>query len=86
MAEIRYRIDAGDRISGVSDSWSPFALANDGIELARPLVGRAIWDFISGVTTRAVYLELFARVRHGRAVTFPYRCDSPALRRFSACK
>ena len=82
MVNIRYRIDGCDRIAGVSESWAPFAIGNDGIELARPLIGRAIWDFVSGVTTRAVYLELFARVRHGRTVTFPYRCDSPALRRF----
>ena len=82
MVNIRYRIDGRDLIAGVSESWAPFALANGAIDLAQPLVGRSIWDFLSGVTTREIYRELFARVRHGRTVTFPYRCDSPALRRF----
>lgn len=82
MANIRYQIDGGDLITTVSDSWSVFAMANDAPKLAQPPVGRAIWDSILGGTTREVYRQLFARVRQGRTVTFPYRCDAPGLRRF----
>lgn len=45
-------------------------------------MGRSLWEFVGDVTTRQVYRDLLARVRGGRTVSFPYRCDSPSLRRF----
>lgn len=79
---ISYDINANDQITAVSDSWAPFAVANDAPHLAAGVIGRSIWEFVSGVTTRQLYHELFSRVRTGRTVSFAYRCDSPGLRRF----
>ncbi len=78
-----YRIDAQDRITGVNAAWDRFAAANgadflaDGRVLSRPL-----WDFVSDSTTRHLYRQILEKVRAGRAVSFPFRCDSPGARRF----
>lgn len=80
-ARLTYRIDRGDVIAAVDDAWAPFARANEAPHLA-DVLGRPLWDYVSDDTTRQVYRDLLARVRAGHDVTFPYRCDAPALRRF----
>ena len=79
---IRYQIDGRDAITSVSDSWAPFARANGAAALAEGALGRSLWEFVSEVTTEHLYRNLVTRVRAGHTVTFPYRCDAPALRRF----
>ena len=76
---VSYEINAQDTIIVLGGEWVPFALANDAPELAYGIVGRSIWDFIAGSVTRHIYSELLTRVREGRRVVFPFRCDSPSL-------
>ncbi len=79
-----YRIDGGDSIVFVSDLWCEFAVRNDAPELtAKRVLDRSLWDFIAGPETLRLYREIFARVRRtGKAVTIPFRCDAPAVRRY----
>ncbi len=79
---LTYRIDAADRLTSVSPGWDDFALANDGAAATSEFVlGRPLWDFISDVTTAALYRKVLQRIRSGRAMTYAFRCDSPACRR-----
>lgn len=82
MELISYQIDGHDEITAVSDSWTSFAASNAAADLTEQVVGHSMWDFVCGDTTRQVYRDLLTRVRDGRTVTFSYRCDSFALRRF----
>jgi hypothetical protein len=80
--EIVYRIDGEDRIVFVNDEWDRFALANGGGELGSLFIlDRSLWEFVSDPGTRDIYLEAVRRVRHGRALHFSFRCDSPDCRR-----
>jgi hypothetical protein len=81
-ARVTYEINAGDEIVSVGHDWAAFASANGSPELAAGAVGRPLFHFVSDPTTRHVYRELLARVRAGRTISFDYRCDAPALRRF----
>lgn len=78
---LTYRIDGRDVIAAVNDAWAPFAQANQAPQLT-DVVGQSVWDHVADDTTRQVYRDLIAGVRAGRIVTFTYRCDAPALRRF----
>ncbi len=76
-----YRVDAADRIVSVNDAWRSFATANDGAGLADPL-GQSLWQHIGDQGSRDLYSLLFTSVRvSGRSLSYPYRCDSPTLRR-----
>lgn len=80
-----YRLDAADVIVGVSDNWSVFADANAWGSAMPPegVVGRELWEFIHDYQTRQLYEALFQRARNGvPARPIPFRCDSPAERRF----
>ena len=78
-----YRIDAVDVITDVDDSWVEFAQRNEAESLTRTaVVGSSLWSHVSGDEVRHVYERLFEHVRSGREITVPFRCDSPALRRF----
>lgn len=81
---IHYRIDAENRISSVSDSWSEFALDNGSAKLRREdVVGTSLWDWIADPETEQLYRTLIERVRTtGRKLSVPFRCDAPELRRF----
>jgi hypothetical protein len=81
---IHYRIDAQDRLIEVSGPWNDFACVNGSTDLEPESVcGRSLWSFIVDETTQAIYRALFAHVREKQeTVVFPYRCDSPTLRRF----
>lgn len=82
-ADVAYRIDSRDVFVHLSDGWLDFATANDAPDL-RPenVVGRPLWDFVADETTRQLYREILVRVRAGRVVSFPFRCDAPDSRRF----
>lgn len=77
-----YRIDADDRFTWVNDAWVDWARANDAGHLATGIVGSSLWDHVHGRETQQLYRELLHRARHAqKRLWFPYRCDSPQLRR-----
>lgn len=83
MQNVLYCVDENDKLERASDSWDLFAAANDGqTVLWERVKGRSLWDFVSDRTTRGLYSDLLERVRAGRPVSFPFRCDSPGVRRF----
>jgi hypothetical protein len=79
----RYRIDSADQIIWADEWWFAFARENGSAELTEEeVLGRPLWDFVSGEVTREVYKDIHARVRRtGNAVVIPFRCDSPSVRR-----
>jgi hypothetical protein len=79
----RYRVDAADVLVWVDALWLAFARENGAAELVKESVlGRLLWDFVSGNEIRRLYLEIHSRVRiSGHAVVLPFRCDSPSLQR-----
>lgn len=81
LDRLTYRVDRGDVITEVDEAWAPFARANQAPQLENVL-GQSLWDHVADDTTRQVYRDLLSRVRSGHEVSFPYRCDAPALRRF----
>lgn len=82
MGSVIYQLNARDEIISVGGDWVRFAEANEAADLSDGVIGRPLWDFVTGSTTRYVYRELLARVRAGRTVAFNYRCDSTSLCRF----
>lgn len=79
-----YCVDSADSVTFVNDAWRAFAIANDAPELtAQAVVHHSLWDFIADPETIHLYRQIFARARgSGHAVTIPFRCDAPALRRY----
>lgn len=79
-----YKIDSSDCISFVDASWTQFATENDASRLSmQSLIGTSIWEFISGIETRHLYEQIYSTVRTCRkTIKFPFRCDSPTVRRF----
>lgn len=80
-----YELDADLRITSVDAGWAEFAVANHAPELVPPSgpLGQSVLSCITDATSTLLYKRLFQRVlQTGRAVAFPIRCDSPALRRF----
>jgi hypothetical protein len=79
-----YRIDADARIEWVDDGWDRFIEENAGAPaLTRErVIGTSLWDWLTGAETKHLYTLLVARVRKTqRAVTLPFCCDAPHLRR-----
>ncbi len=78
-----YELSSQNRIMAVSDNWDPFARGNGGAAaLAHAVMGRPIWDFVSGVDTRSYLNALFFAARSaGTRVAVRYRGDSAAERR-----
>jgi hypothetical protein len=83
-AVVRYRIDGWDHIVEIGGAWESFAAENDGRAVAAAnVLGRPLWDFITGPTTVLIWRQVLDHVRQiGVSVRFSYRCDSPQLRRF----
>jgi hypothetical protein len=73
-----YVIDARDRVASVNEVWTDFAAENGAPGLADRVLGQVLWRFIEGEQTESIYRALFQRVREGRTITFPYRCDAPS--------
>ena len=80
----RYRLDANDVLVEVDARWLAFARENGAMGLNRDAVlGRSIWEFIKGETVIAIYKAIHERVRRDAdSAVFPFRCDSPNLRRY----
>lgn len=81
-----YRLDQDNRLIFVNEEWHLFATANQADHLDDQAVqGRSIWEFIHDGETRQLHETLLNRVR-GRTplCNLPFRCNSPALRRFMA--
>ncbi|GAB6058948.1 hypothetical protein [Desulfonatronum parangueonense] len=79
-----YSLDGQDRLIGVSGAWDDFAEQNNGVNLrTENVLGRQIWDFVTGDASRMWLNTIFqlARVR-GTDLERPYRCDSPTMKRF----
>jgi hypothetical protein len=83
MRDLRYVIDARDRLVEVGPGWDAFAEANGAPELvAEKVVGRPLPSFVDDSTTRALYAHLLDRIRtDGRPVCVWLRCDAPTVRR-----
>jgi hypothetical protein len=79
---LRYDVDGTDEITAVCDSWGPFAEENGSDDLApENVIGRSLWDFVTDETTQQLYRDILVRVRQGRTIRFPIRCDAPDRRR-----
>jgi hypothetical protein len=76
-----YGIDASDTISFVSPEWLRFAQDNQAPELTEPaVVGKPIWQFITGAETRVLYEDLFRGLRaRPSEIIVPFRCDSSTV-------
>lgn len=81
-ADVRYVLDAEDRIVEVAPHWEEFGRKNAAPDATLHPLGRLLWDFISDPTTRQLYQAMVRRARGGERVRVPYRCDAPDRRRF----
>ncbi len=80
--DVIYRLNDRDEICFANEAYDQFAAANDGMSCASGAVlHHPLWGFITDRTTRQLYRDILGRVRRGRPVRFPFRCDSPACRR-----
>ncbi|MCF7805966.1 MAG: hypothetical protein K9N46_16370 [Candidatus Marinimicrobia bacterium] len=81
--EYIYTIDGNDIIRSVNEDFESFARANDGRELAGgSVIGRSLWNYVTGELTKGYYKNLISAVRENReSITLPFRCDAPSLRR-----
>lgn len=79
-----YRLDEDNRIFFVNEDWLAFARENDAPGLTRETVlDQPIASFIDDWETFHLYELIFRRVRMtGLQITLPFRCDTPAIRRF----
>jgi hypothetical protein len=84
MRPIVYWIDPDDAIVRVNAAWTQFAIENDAPELTPDrVVSASLWACMGGdAATKGLYAALLERVRAGAEATFPFRCDSPGLRRY----
>jgi hypothetical protein len=79
--DVVYLVDAADRLTGFGGGWDSSALRSGPRLPDHGVLGRPLWDFVSDPGTVEVYRAVLARVRAGRVVTFPLRCDAPSARR-----
>jgi len=79
-----YDISARNEVIKLSANWVSLVEGSSVGELAPDqILGRSIWDFISGRGTRHIFEILFEKVRRrGELARFNFRCDSPDCRRF----
>lgn len=79
-----YSINGADLIQSVDEPWLRFARENGALELTREaVIGKSLWECISGSDTQNFYRAVFHRVRSKKIeVTLPFRCDSLELLRF----
>lgn len=85
MTKFIYVIDKLDRIISVSDNWLSFAQENQAGEICHPdiIINKPIWEFIDGDETKELYRIILEAIRTtNKAVTLPFRCDSPEKRRY----
>lgn len=73
-----YQLDANDTITATDPGWDCFARSNGGAgAMAEQVVGRSLWEFISGAETIAALKAVFANARRTEIPWgMRYRCDS----------
>lgn len=85
LAGVAYMVDVDNRILGIGRrGWRLFAVESGALDLAEPepLIGRDLFDFITGDDVRGAYEYMLGRVRLGEPqITLPCRCDAPAVTR-----
>ena len=83
-----YWIDEKDVIFRVSGPWDDFALENNGERACSEFVlGKPIWSFIFGETTKTWLNAIIGLVRIKQdIIERPYRCDSPSLKRYMSMR
>ena len=83
-SRVCYQVDVRDTIRSVNAAWNLFAAKNDAAALtAERVIGRSLWSYVDGEDVIAIYQSLLAFVRQrAQEVSFPYRCDSPNMKRF----
>ena len=83
-----YKVGKAKQIIEVGGEWDEFAKENEGERaLSRVVIGRSIWDFVTGAPTRMWLEALFqlAELRN-EPVERIYRCDSPQLKRMMSMR
>ena len=78
-----YRLSPDDVVIGVGPGWDEFALQNDGDgAVSDRVVGRSLFDFIDGSSTRELLRSLLQRTRaRERRTELSFHCDAPHARR-----
>lgn len=77
-----YRIGATDIVEEVNEVWGQFAIENGAPSLATDVIGKSLWNYVSGREVRRIYQSILQQVRaEQRQMSFPFRCDSPKLYR-----
>lgn len=78
-----HRVDPGDALCFVNETWLAFARENGAPALtSESVLGQPLWKFIDGRDVSALFRVLLGEVRTTRrVVTLPFRCDAPAVRR-----
>ncbi len=79
-----HQIDSNDFIIHVDEEWLVFGRANWISALSAHLViGKSLWEFISGAETIYLWKILLRTVRDSqKSIHLPYRCDSPPTKRY----
>jgi hypothetical protein len=73
-----YRIDRTDRIVYVDEAWNEFARQNGAEGLLTRVLGRNLWEFVSGRELKRLYFDWFSRIRaSGTSARLNFRCDAP---------
>lgn len=86
IQDIAYLVDADGTIVDIGEhSWSGFADRNRGKSIVgrATVVGRSMFDFVSGAAVTNAYRQYMAALKTGDvdAVSFDYRCDAPQTKR-----
>jgi hypothetical protein len=80
---VTYRLDEGGLLVECGGAWDAFARANGGAEVTMArILGRPIWDFVAGSSTRQLWHELLDAARRRGGLVIPFRCDAPDRRRY----
>lgn len=81
---VEFSLNNQNEIVAVGREWDQFALENNAPELVGDkVIGRLVFDFVSGHVTRQFLLAILELVRSGsQPIELEYRCDSPYERRF----
>lgn len=81
---LEFSVDANNVIIAINGRWDEFADANDAPQLKKQhVVGKSLFDYISGNVTRQFVQNLLDIVRQKNTnICFDYRCDAPNLRRY----
>jgi len=76
-----HRIDADDHITFLDDGFRRQAKDAGVPDLPAEIMGKNLFLYLAGQLTHLWYHLLLERARQGVEISFPFRCDSPALRR-----